>query len=202
MPANQWAALAYLKAAGFNVSSEIKLERTLSGILVYYDTLVQNPNIRDFSGKGITVKVNRFDRQSLLSESVDGAKWALSYGFPAKANAAVATPEEAQALALELLSKRQPLRGLNIAVEIKSTQLSVLDVENKVQELGCSIIRGLNKKADYIITDNADWGMLKAKLMRARTVGLLFTFLFCLAADCVGQMRIAVRTGIPDPRYT
>jgi hypothetical protein len=202
VPANQWAALAYLKAAGFNVSSEIKLERTLSGILVYYDTLVQNPNIRDFSGKGITVKVNRFDRQSLLSESVDGAKWALSYGFPAKANAAVATPEEGQVLALELLSKRQPLRGLNIAVEIKSTQLSVLDVENKVQELGCSIIRGPNKKADYIITDNADWGMLKAKLMRARTVGLLFTFLFCLAADCVGQMRIAVRTGIPDPRYT
>jgi len=150
----------------------------------------------------MTVKVNRFDRQLLLSESVDGAKWALSYGFPAKANGAVATPEEAQALALEFLSKRQLLRGLNIAVEIKSTQLSILDVGNKVQELDGSIIRSLNKKADYIITDNADWGMLKAKLMRARTVGLLFTCLFCLAADCVGQMRIAVRTGIPDPRYT
>ncbi len=87
MPANQWADLAYLKAAGFNVSSEIKLARTLSGILVYYDRLVQKPNIRDFSCKGMTVKVNRFDRQSLLSESADGAKWVLSYGSLAKANA-------------------------------------------------------------------------------------------------------------------
>ena len=96
VPANQWAALAYMEAAGFNVSSEIKLVRTPGEILAYYDTLAQNPSVRDFPCKGMTVKVNRFDRQSLLSESADGASWALFYGFPAKANAAVATPKEAQ----------------------------------------------------------------------------------------------------------
>ena len=179
VPANQWAALAYLKAAGFNVSSEIKLVRTPGEILAYYDTLAQNPSIRDFPCKGMTVKVNRFDRQSLLSESADGANWALSYGLPAKANADVATPKEAQGLARELLSKRQPLRGLNVAVEIKSAQLSALDGESKVQELGGSIIRDLNEKADYIITDNANRGMLKARLMKARTVGLRDFVVYC-----------------------
>jgi DNA ligase (NAD+) len=96
VPAKQWAALAYMEAAGFNVSSEIKLVRTPGELLAYYDTLAQNPSVRDFPCKGMTVKVNRFDRQSLLSESADGASWALFYGFPAKANAAVATPKEAQ----------------------------------------------------------------------------------------------------------
>ena len=179
VPANQWAALAYLKAAGFNVSSEIKLVRTPGEILAYYDTLAQNPSMRDFPCKGMTVKVNRFDRQSLLSESADGANWALSYGLPAKANADVATPKEAQGLARELLSKRQPLRGLNVAVEIKSAQLSALDGESKVQELGGSIIRDLNEKADYIIADNANRGMLKARLMKARTVGLRDFVVYC-----------------------
>jgi hypothetical protein len=82
-------------------------------------------------------------------------------------------------LARELLSKRQPLRGLNVAVEIKSAQLSVLDVESKVQELGGSIIRDLNEKADYIITDNANRGMLKARLMKARTLGLRDFVVYC-----------------------
>ena len=51
VPANQWAALAYLKAAGFNVSSEIKLGRTPGEILAHYDTLAQNPSVRDFPAR-------------------------------------------------------------------------------------------------------------------------------------------------------
>ena len=58
-----------------------------------------------------------------------------------------------------------------------------MDVVNRVQELGGSIVRGRIEKADYIIIDNPDRGMLKAKLMQARTVGRRLYHLLQQPAD-------------------
>ena len=45
-------------------------------------------------------------------------------------------------------------------------------VEKKVRELGGSIVRDIKDRADYIITDDSEKSMLKARLMQARPVRL------------------------------
>ena len=67
-----------------------------------------------------------------------------------------------------------------------SMQQHTQQVEKKVQKLGGSIVHGINGKADYIITDNYEKSMLKARLMQARPVGLR-QFIHC--CNTLGAMK-------------
>jgi len=175
VPANQWSALAYLRAVGFDVSSDIKLARTSQEVLSHYQMLANKANVGDYPCRGMLVKVNRFDHQAVLSVHEDSANWALSYGFPPGPRTdlrAIDSPSAQTQPAQPLPARRQPLKGLSVVVEVRSARPSVLQVENRVQNLGGTIVRNVKDNADYIITDNAEKSMLKARLMRARTVGL------------------------------
>lgn len=182
VPGNQWTALAYLKSAGFDVSNEIKLARTPQDVLAHVEALAKNPEVREFPCTSVAVKVNRFDHQALLASGDDSPSWALFYGFPSSQRTNERQAEHAPVTAAsstEQTAQRKPLLGLNVAVEIKTGQPSLQQVESKVQELGGSIVRNVNAKADYIITDNAEKGLIKARLMRARTVGLRDFIVYC-----------------------
>ena len=128
VPANQWAALAYLRAVGFDVSAEIKLARTLQDVLSHHQALAQNAKGTGYPCRGMIVKVNRFDHQSLLASGEDGAAWALSYAFPGGPTSnnrqrdmpsALPRPTKPQPV-LQKPAKQQPLEGRSVAVEIRS----------------------------------------------------------------------------------
>ena len=88
--------------------------------------------------------------------------------------------------------RRQPLRGRTVAVEVRSDQHSVQQVEKKVQELGGQIVRGVKGRADYIITDNAEKSMLKARLMQARTVGLREFLLYSNSLQAMSRLEAII----------
>ena len=195
VPANQWSALAYLRAVGFHVSGDIKLARTPQEVLGHHQTLAGNASGRDYPCRGMLVKVNRFDHQTLLASREDGANWALAYAFPTAVSGEPLADHHGGPRSMPAQPqpvRRQPLRGRTVAVEVRSDQHSVQQVEKKVQELGGQIVRGVKGRADYIITDNAEKSMLKARLMQARTVGLREFLLYSNSLQAMSRLEAII----------
>lgn len=186
VPSNQWAALAYLKSLGFDVSRESRLARSPQEVMRRHQTLAESANSRQYPCAGMTVKVNRFDHQSLLAEQENTAAWAISYGFPDVPYSH--QPGKNGESAQPTPARRQPLRGLSVAVEIESDKPSAQQVEEKVVQLGGSIVRDTSGKADYIITDSPQDSMSRARPNLVRAVGVKEFVGYCNRLQVISRL--------------
>ncbi len=84
VPQEQWEALAYLKALGFPVPSDITLESDLDGTLARYQEWGERRDSLPYEVDGIVVKLNDLPLARELGVVGKDPRGAIAYKFPAQ----------------------------------------------------------------------------------------------------------------------
>ncbi|MCK5317510.1 MAG: NAD-dependent DNA ligase LigA, partial [Anaerolineales bacterium] len=84
VPQKQWEALAYLKALGFPVPSDITLESDLDGTLARYQEWGERRDSLPYEVDGIVVKLNDLPLSRELGVVGKDPRGAIAYKFPAQ----------------------------------------------------------------------------------------------------------------------
>lgn len=80
---DQWEFLQTLKKWGMSTNQESKRFSSLDGVKKYCKFWQEQKNKLDYEIDGIVVKVNSFDQQKALGQTLKSPRWAVAYKFPA-----------------------------------------------------------------------------------------------------------------------
>jgi DNA ligase (NAD+) len=84
IPPTHLEALKVLKKWGFKVSPHLRLCRTVTEVIEYYNEWAEKKEELDYDVDGMVIKVNSLDQQRRLGSTTKSPRWAIAYKFPAK----------------------------------------------------------------------------------------------------------------------
>jgi DNA ligase (NAD+) len=77
-------ALVFLKELGFKTNPHSKKQESISGVIEYWKEWTKRRRELEYDVDGIVVKVNEFDLQRALGETVRSPRWAIALKFPSE----------------------------------------------------------------------------------------------------------------------
>ncbi|MGB4374123.1 MAG: NAD-dependent DNA ligase LigA [Defluviitoga tunisiensis] len=77
-------ALVFLKELGFKTNPHSKKQESISGVIEYWKEWTKRRREVEYDVDGIVVKVNEFDLQRALGETVRSPRWAIALKFPSE----------------------------------------------------------------------------------------------------------------------
>ena len=80
----QEEALVFLKELGFKTNPHSKKQESISGVIEYWKEWTKRRRELEYDVDGIVVKVNEFDLQRALGETVRSPRWAIALKFPSE----------------------------------------------------------------------------------------------------------------------
>ncbi len=81
---DQYDALNYMKKLGFIVNPNIQRVSNIHEVLDYIEYWTQHRESLDYEIDGIVIKVDNFNDQEKLGNTIKYPKWAIAYKFPAQ----------------------------------------------------------------------------------------------------------------------
>jgi len=83
-PAGQWEFLQTAKGWGLRVNPDNKLCKAMDEVIKFCKHWQEKRDALDYEIDGIVVKVNAFEQQKRLGQTLKSPRWACAYKFPAK----------------------------------------------------------------------------------------------------------------------
>ncbi|MFA6639720.1 MAG: NAD-dependent DNA ligase LigA, partial [Defluviitoga tunisiensis] len=80
----QEEALKYLKELGFKTNPHSRKQENISGVIEYWKEWTKKRRELEYDVDGIVVKVNEFELQRALGETVRSPRWAIALKFPSE----------------------------------------------------------------------------------------------------------------------
>jgi DNA ligase (NAD+) len=80
----QEEALKYLKELGFKTNPHSRKQENISGVIEYWKEWTKRRRELEYDVDGIVVKVNEFELQRALGETVRSPRWAIALKFPSE----------------------------------------------------------------------------------------------------------------------